>query len=223
VLDIQQRPDMASFGCLIVSFGIVPIFLLGSLGAWLGGIWNEEAVVYGRWIGWLAGLGVLTWALASFVPYERRRRMRGRKDAADQLVQEIIVSHPRVFEIYLISDNEPILVFDIGDGRFLFLQGQWLREPDKYGAPPQDGDADERYVNGLPEPFSFPSVEFKLTRLPHSGRVLRIAVGGGYLAPGKTVDALQREYEFGDSEIFDGDIEDIAGVLAREHAKRVDT
>jgi hypothetical protein len=126
-------------------------------------------------------------------------------------------------EISLISDNEPILAFDIGGGKILFLQGQWLREPSTYGAPRQDGDPEEQFLNGLSKPFSFPSTAFTATRLPHSGRVLKITARGDYLAPEKKIEALRREYEFGDSELLDGALEDIAGVLAREHAKRRDT
>ena len=143
-----------------------------------------------------------------------------RSHFAEQVVQEIAVSHPRVVEIHLINDNEPILAFDIGDQKILFLQGQWLRASETYGAPHQADDPEDNIVNGLPKPFSFPSRAFTVLRLPHSGRVLNIRVQGDYLAPEKTVEALRREYEFGDSELLDGSVDDIAGVLAREHAKR---
>jgi hypothetical protein len=223
VLQGQKRPDVASFGCLALFFGIIPIFLLGKLGAWIGSFASGQSVIYGRWIGWLVGIGVFGWALVTFNPYARRQQLRGRKDADVQLVQEIAVSQARVVEILLISDNEPILAFDIGDGKMLFLQGQWLRDSSTYGAPQQDDDPEELFLNGLPKPFSFPSTAFTVTRLPHSGRVLSITVRGDYLAPEKKVEALRREYEFGDSELFDGAPEDIAGVLSREHAKRNDT
>jgi len=221
-LEGEKRLDVASFGCLTIFLGIVPVFLLGKLGAWIGSFVSEQAVIYGCWMGWAVGLGIFAWALVTFIPYERRQRRRGSKDAADQVVQEITVSQPRVLEIGLISDNEPILAFDIGGQKILFLQGQWLREPYTYGAPRQDTDPEEQFLNGLPKPFSFPSTAFTVTRLPHSGRVLSIRVQGDYLAPEKTVDALRREYEFGDSELFDGALDDIAGALARAHAKRFD-
>jgi hypothetical protein len=223
VLQEQKRPDVASFGCLTIFFGIIPIFFLGKLGAWIGGFASGQWVVHGRWIGWLVGIVTFGWALATFIPYARRQRMRGCFDADKQIVQEIAVSQPRVVEIFLISDNEPILTFDIGDGKILFLQGQWLRDPSTYGAPQQNDDPEEQFLNGLPKPFSFPSTAFTVTRLPHSGRVLRIMVHGDYLVPEKKVEALRREYEFGDSELLVGALEDIAGVLAREHAKRFDT
>ncbi len=223
VLQAQKRPDVASFGCLTIIFGIVPFFLLGKLGAWIGGFASDQSVVYGRWIGWAVGVGILVLALAAFIPYARRQQLRGRKDVDEQLVQEIAVSQSRVVEIFLISDNEPILAFEIGEGKILFLQGQWLRDSSTYGAPRQNDDPEEQFLNGLPKPFSFPSTAFTVARLPHSGRVLSIAVRGDYLAPEKKVEALRREYEFGDSELFNGSLEDIAGVLLREHAKRNDT
>lgn len=77
----------------------------------------------------------------------------------------------------------------------------------------------EQFLNGLPTPYSFPSSAFTVTRLPHSGRVLSVRVQGAYLPPEKEVETLRQEYEFGDSELFDGSLDDIAGVLARAHAK----
>jgi len=221
VLVAKDRPDIASLGCLLVFFGIVPGFLLSKLGSWAGSLFSPQAANYGRWISWVFGLGLFITTLAIFIPYERRRRMRTRQDTAEQMVQEIAVSEPRVFEIGLISDNEPILAFDIGDKKILFLQGQWLREPQTYGAPPQTDDPEEQFLNGLPRPYSFPSSAFTVTRLPHSGRVLRIRVQGDYLAPERTVEALRREYNFNDSELFSGALEDIAAVLAENHARRV--
>lgn len=220
VVEGQKRPDVASFGCLALFFGVLPVLLLGKLGAWSGAFVSQRASASGRWIGWSLGIGVCVWAIIKFLPYERRQRLRGREDAIEQVVQEISVSDPRVIEIGLINDNEPILAFDIGDGKILFLQGQWLREDSIYGAPRQQGDPEEQFLNGLPEPFSFPSTAFTVTRLPHSGRVTSIRVQGDYLPPERTVEALKREYEFGDSELFDGAFDDIAGVLARAHAQR---
>jgi hypothetical protein len=121
----------------------------------------------------------------------------------------------------LINDNAPILALDIGHGRVLLLQGQWLvNDASLYGAPPLHGDPYDDYFNGLPPPHSFPSDSFSLTRLPHSGRVLKIRVEGNYRRPERTVEGLRPEYEFGDSELFDGDLDRIADVLAREHTRR---
>jgi hypothetical protein len=136
------------------------------------------------------------------------------------MVEVITVSEPRVIEIGAISDNEPILAFDIGDRSILYLQGQWLRDEATYGSPARPGDPLEEFFNGLPAPYSFPSRAFVVTRLPNSGRVLGIRVNGQYVAPEKSVEALRPEYELGDSEIFDGSVDDLAEILAKKHAQR---
>jgi hypothetical protein len=220
LIRLRAKPDFASYGCLIVFLGILPAFLLGALGRWLGGLISADAAGYGQWLGCLAAAIILAVALVSFVPYERRRRQRAVRDQEVQLVEEIRVVEPRVVEVGLISDNEPILAFDIGDGKILYLQGQWLRDERTYGAPAVEGDPDEEFINGLPAPYSFPSSEFTVSRLPHSGEVLGIRIAGKYVAPQAVVEVLKPEYEFGDSELFDGALEDIAGVLAREHERQ---
>ena len=193
---------------------------LGVLGGWLGGFISPEASTYGNWIGWSAAASLFVYALVTFIPYERRQRQRASQDHETQIVQDVHVTEPRVIEIGLINDNEPILAFEIGENRILYLQGQWLRDDATYGAEPLEGDPYEEFLNGLPAPYSFPSIEFTVTRFPNSGDVVGIRVAGGYLAPEIEVEALKSEYEFGDAELLDGSIDDIAGVLAREHERR---
>jgi hypothetical protein len=50
--------------------------------------------------------------------------------------------------------------------------------------------------------------------------VLGIRIAGKYVAPQAVVEALKFEYEFADSELLQGSLDDIAGVLAREHERR---
>jgi hypothetical protein len=189
----------------------------------LGSFLSPNAAVVGRWVGVGLAATVLLYALISFIPFDRRLRGRATKDLESQLVEEIHVSEARVVEIGLISDNEPILAFDIGDSKLLLLQGQWLRDEDTYGAERLIGDPFEEFLNGLPAPYSFPSSEFTVIRLPHSGLVLGIRVRGAYLPPSETVEALKPEYEFGDSEVFIGQLEEVASVLASEHKRRFTT
>jgi hypothetical protein len=193
---------------------------LGKLGGWIGGLISPDAAVYGQWLGWLGAAVMCVVVLVSFIPFERRRRQRAVRDQEAQMLQEIHVLDARAVEIGLISDNEPILAIDIGENKFLFLQGQWLRDPATYEAPGPEGDPDDQFINGLPAPHSFPSSEFTVSRFPNSGEVLGIRVRGSYVAPQTVVEALKPEYEFGDSELLDGSLEDIAGVLAREHECR---
>jgi hypothetical protein len=214
----QARFDFVSYGCLTLFFGVVPAVGLGWLGAWIGSFISPDARAFGRYIGWALSVVLLLYALVSFTPFSRRQRKTASKDAEALIVEQIAVSTNTVFEIGLINDNEPILVFDIGSGGLLFLQGQWLREPATYGTEPLSEDPPEEIVNNLPSPYSFPSTEFVIERFPHSGLVLSIQVSGEYLAPQKTVEALKYKYEFHDSEIFTGEIENVAQVLAQAHA-----
>ena len=216
----RARLDVASYGCVTVYVGVAPVIMLCLLGGWLGGFISEEAVTYGRWIGSAAGVGVFGCMLVSYSRFDRRKRRLAAEDVDAGGVEEIEVVEPRVVEIFLLNDNEPILAFEIGEGRLLYVQGPWLRDPVTYGTELPDDDEYAQFVNGLPEPYAFPATRFTVTRFPESGMVLGIRVEGGYLRPEKTVDILKREYEFGESALFDGSLDDLAGVLAREHARR---
>lgn len=219
----HTRQGIASYGCLAAFFAAAGV-VLAWLGAWLGSFISPNAATAGRCIGAGLSLGLFFYALFSLIPLERRSRRRAAKDWESQIVEELSVSQPRVVEIGLINDNEPILAFEIGEGKLLVLQGQWLRDETTYGAKAPEEDAPfDQYLNGLPPPHSFPSTEFTVVRLSHSGRVLGIRVRGEYLRPSETVEALKRGYDFRDSEILSGRLEDIAGVLAAEHARRSPT
>lgn len=216
----RVMPDLASYGCMSLIFGVVPAFLLGKLGGWVGGFISQDASTYGQWIGGVVSAVLLVSVLLSFQRYERRARRWAALDDQAKIIQEIHVVEPRVIEIGLINDNEPILAFDVGDNKILFLQGQWLRDSGIYGTDRPEGDPLDEFINGLPEPNSFPSSEFTISRLPNSGEVLAIRVAGKYVAPHAVVDVLKFEYEFRDSELFDGSLDDMGGVLAREHERR---
>lgn len=220
VIERQAEPDAASYGCLAVLFGVAPVVMLAAAGGWIARRSGPGGVLLGASLGALAGAAIFLYVLLTFRTYERRHRRRAAGDLRERLVQELAVRHPRAVEIGLVNDNAPVLAFDIGHGKLLFLQGQWLLDPSRYGAPPLEGDPHEPSLNGLPPPHCFPADAFTLTRLPHSGRVLRINVEGTYLPPDRTVEALRPDYDFADSELFDGDLDHIAQVLAREHAAR---
>lgn len=218
-IDRGAKPDLASSGCLILFFGVLPYFLFGRFGAWLGRHVSPREAERGLLIGRLAAVLLFVAMLGTFLSQERRRRKRAHKDLAEATIQEIAVTDARVIEIGAINDIEPIFVFDIGGGKLLYLQGQWLREESIYGAPRVDGDPDGRFLNGLDAPYSFPSTSFTVVRLPNTGRVLSIRPSGTYLPPiGNPVEALRKEYDFGQSSVFDGDLESISEVLAREYA-----
>lgn len=117
------------------------------------------------------------------------------------------------------NDEGPILFFDIGDGKVLLLWGQWLFDPGTYGAK-KHGVASEAaaHINGLDEPYAFPSKSFTLHRTPGLGRVLKIDVTGDRLEPLRSlpcgaVPVLgQRE-----SELIDRTLDDLQAAAAMAH------
>jgi hypothetical protein len=217
----QSRPDWASYGAIVLFFALLPAYVLGKLGAWLGSLILPAGAMWGQWAGWLATALLFGYVLTSFARFERRRRQLAVKDLEAQAIQDIHVTDARVVQISLIHDDAPILALDIGDNKILFLQGQWLDDCATYGVEDTRKEPHEEFLNGLPAPHSFPSTEFTISRFPHSGEVTAIRVAGSYLPPGEPVDALKREYDFAESEILDGCLEDIAGVLEREHVQRL--
>jgi hypothetical protein len=214
----SSGPDYASYGCFTVLF-IMGGIGLGLVGGWIGGLVSPEAKTYGTIVGWSIAVAWWMWMVVAFVPFERRLRQRAKLDCDAHVVQVIQVRDPRVVEIGLINDNEPILAFDIGDNKILFLQGQWLLDPQTYGASSPEEDASEEFVNGLPAPHSFPSSRFSISRFPHSGDVIEIQVEGEYRRPEQVVEALQPEFEFGCSELFEGSLDQIAQLLVEEHRR----
>jgi len=200
-------------------FGVGWPWMLYSAGRWIGGRWGADWAATGSKIGLALGLAVFSAVAVSYYRFERKKRSRGKKDFAERIVQEISVQDPKVIEIGLISDNEPILCFEIGGGTLLYLQGQWLRDSDTYGVAPPEGDPDDDTINGLSGTAAFPSSNFLVTRLPHSGRVLGIRTFGRYVPPDGPVEALKSEYIFGDSELFHGELSEIGQVLENAHQR----
>jgi hypothetical protein len=221
---LETRTKSDAVGCFflaILAVGI-PGYGLSLLGSMLGGLHSPQAADWGRWAGVLVWIVMFLPLLVGYRRAEAAQRRRAVRDADEGVVEEIHVSTNRVVEIALVSNNAPILAFDLGGQKILYLQGQWLYDEQRYGGSPSEEDPSEKVFNGLPPPNSFPSREFTITRFPHSGEVAGIRVSGPYLPPAAVVDALKPEYSFADSELFDGDLDDIADVLAREHARRRD-
>src|SRR5262245_8470494 len=85
----RALPDFGSYGCITILFGVVPVYLFGEFGAWLGGFFSPEAVTYGQWIGWSLAAILFVAVIASFIPYERLQRRRATRDRDAQIVQDI--------------------------------------------------------------------------------------------------------------------------------------
>ncbi len=215
----RAKPDFASVGCLVI-FVAGPAWLLGKLGHWLGGMITPEAAKYAQWIGWAITFAVYTPFVVSIFRYGRRQRKLAQSDHEDQLVQEIHVTNARLVEVAMVGNIGPNLAIELNSESVLYLQGQWLSDNSVYNAPiPENDDGDEKF-NGLPSPHAFPSTEFTLIRLPNSGEVLQIQVSGEYVHQEPAVKALQQHHRFQPSEIFSGQVADIAQIMEREHASR---
>lgn len=217
VIEALLKPDYASFGCLIILSGGLA-WTFGLIGYWVGSFSSPMVASYARWAGWITGVALGLPILFALIPFDRKLRKLAERDHVAQLVQDIHVVDPRVIEVAAIGNRSPNLAIDIGAGKILYLQGQWLYKEELYGAvsPAEDegDDGDDRF-NGLRPPFSFPATEFVISRLPVSGEVLRIQVLGDYIQPGPPRDVLKPGYDFRPSELFSGSLDDIAGVLER--------
>ncbi len=121
------------------------------------------------------------------------------------------------------SSVDPALAIDIGHGKVLVLAGQWLSDPEIYGARDEDrppGDDGLQYLNGLPPPRTFPSVAFTLTRDPRGDKVLSIQVEGPALAlaPPLEVELLPRRPGLADAWLLEGRLEDLPRLLEESPA-----
>ena len=208
--------NVASYGCLTLS-AAGTAWLFGGLGNWVGAFVSAEVAQCGQWIGWSVAAAIYISLMFSFISYERRLLRLARMDRSNQLVQDIHVKDPRVVEVAMVWNTGPNLAMDIGEQVVLFLQGQWLCAPDIYDAPVPPDDLGDEVFNSLPAPHSFPCSEFTMSRLPNSGEVIRIHVAGDYLQPEPAIDALKSKHQFRPSELFEGSIDDLAGVLDRAH------
>jgi hypothetical protein len=206
------------FGIALLCVPVAIVLLFG----FIGSFFSPEAESRGRWIGGIVTLPFAV-ALAMFLwlTLKTMRTVQGMaaQDLHDGLAEEFQVSDARLIEIEALNENEPIFAFDIGPGKLLVLQGPWLRDPFTFCETPISADPDEVCVNDLSPPLSFPNSEFTIVRFPHLG-VFRIYVSGEYRHPAAVVGAMKREYEFGNLEILDGNLDDIAGSMEREHARR---
>lgn len=227
-IESTSAEGIISCGCGIILLVIIPSLAIGIFATVLRSIFYDDAIEMGLVSAGIFVSLLLTVFLFCYIPYEQRQRRIASEDIKARTIQDIHISAPRVIQIGLINDNEPILAFGIGNNKILFLQGQWLCNEGTYGVEPlskeqSEDDALDEFLNGLPEPHSFPSTEFTVSRFPNSKKVIGIRVAGSYIAPEAEAEALEPEYEFGDSELFEGSLDNIADALAHEHRRRKKT
>ena len=219
VIETLLKPDYASFFVLLIlSCGAAWIF--GKLGWWFGSFISADVAAYARIGGWGIGFALGIPVLGSLIPHARKQNKLARLDIEAQLVQDIHVKDPIITEVAMLGNNGPILAMDIGDEKILFLQGQWLYDCEIYDAEIPNDEVGDQFFNGFPNPHSFPSSEFRISRFPNTGEVLKILVSGDYLIPGDPVDALKPDHLFQPSELFNGSLDNLGVVMDREHAIR---
>ncbi|MCJ8329976.1 MAG: hypothetical protein HRT89_13445 [Lentisphaeria bacterium] len=195
------------------------MWILAKIGGAFGNGIDVRYQSTGEWIGRVFALWFLIYFSIDFYKHGKKRRKLAALDSDSMSVQEIRVKDPEVVEIKLVNANSPIVCFDIGDDTLLYLQGQWLYAPQTYGLKehPSKGKQQDKFLNYLPEPYCFPRTEFVLVRTINTGEVLSLSLAGQYLLPEKKVDVLKPEYDFGQSRIFKGPIDELERILQDAH------
>lgn len=194
VLHLTQR-DLGSWIYILLFFALLPLFLLGYF---LG------------WVGYLLAIAFFSYIAIGFYNDETKSMQEAQKDLENLIIEEITIETQRVYEIVPIDNNDPILVFDIGNNKVLYIQGQWIRDYETYNLTedPSLGDEGDDYLNALAPPYAFPTDKFKITRSSYLGEVFSIELLGEYMKPIADLNVLKNENEFKMSEILVGDIMD---------------
>lgn len=218
---LLERNARFQSGTLIfaIILGIGAAWAFGNMGHWLGSWIDDRAAAMMQYLGWGLGGCMLVSGLIYCINGERERLRLARQDASAKRIQDIHVRNARVIEIVPHNDHAPLLCFDIGDGMLLYLRGQWIVRPDPYGVDPPEEEYDDIF-NGLPDPNSFPSTEFTVARLPHTGDVLSIRIRGNYLPPQKSDFVLNEAHQLRDSEILPGSLADLTSAFERQHRRK---
>jgi peptidoglycan/LPS O-acetylase OafA/YrhL len=84
--------------------------MLAFAGRWVEGFFGDATATVGLVIGIVVGLAVFGYAAVTYYLFERNRRRRGHGDVEEMTVQEIRVTNPRVVELAMATNIEPILV-----------------------------------------------------------------------------------------------------------------
>jgi hypothetical protein len=115
------------------------------------------------------------------------------RDISKGLVEVIQVRDPVYVEQAEYEDEGPILFFDIGNNKILFLSGQWLYDQ----SPP------------------FPSTQFTIHRSAVLGRVFKIDASGERLQPQRTLPCSSVPVSnLRESELLDGSLNDLPAAVA---------
>lgn len=222
VMKDETKQGVANWGCLgAFCIGLGYALWLG--GGWIAGLISAGSIRTGNFVGALVGVAVFAWFAISFGRFFLRadERAKSAKDAG--VVEEIRVRNASRAVQWegLHSSMDPAICIDIGGGRLLLLLGQWMYYRERVfrvpaGAVPEQSDeADEKYVNGMPPPWSFPSTAFTIRRVPKTGTVLSVRVEGAYLEPTPSDFESLRLDDMPRSSVLEGTLRDLASAVHR--------
>lgn len=179
--------------------GVVGAFLTFSLVLMLG----PEAAAWIKWIVPLTAIALTVVVVRARSIKQRQIRQQVDDDIANH---EIAIVRGRNVDWYysLAARNKssfvlkrefPVLVGDLGDGDRLILTGESMFAPEIYGYEPSalDFQATNRAINGLPQPFEFPTRDFVVEYWPCSGFLNSIVPAGEPVDPVSIyIDSLHR-------------------------------
>ena len=216
----SRQSLFVNVGCAVI-FGVAAIVVLWWCLGWLGALIGPKWARLGHIVGACAGIFALLVAVSGVGKIAQRDRVRLKADLDKGEVEILDVRTSRVCTLEAEhSSIDPAVCFDLGGNLLLLLVGQWMWDSKTYVGPkgekppPSGGDEGDDYVNAFPPPWSFPSAEFTLRRLPESGEVLSIVPKGDYVKPEKSkVTLAPTEAGFRESQILRGSLDDLRRVI----------
>jgi hypothetical protein len=210
----RQGPATVRF---LVAFTLFLALLFSGCGALVGAF---KGLVLQRAAIGLAG-GLLLGGLGTLVFWraERRAARQTRVALAPAMMEDVEVQceAATALDPVLGDADDPALCVDLGEGSLLLLRGQWLMDGAIFGPGEALAMGEEQAdtFNALPEPYSFPRTEFRLTREPETGAVLAIALAGSYFEPLPARPGLRASFPLRDSDVIAGSLASLEEDLAR--------
>lgn len=189
------------------------VWLLEKLGLPLGQAGRMWFLAIGGILGGLFGLAG-TWCLFRSMLRARQEAKLGLERAK---VEVLTIQNPQVVQQEEYNDEGPIYYMDIGQGKLLFVCGQWMFDQSTYRALSEFGKEDNDDENWPP----FPCAEFVLYRVSESGKVLQIEIKGAKLSPVRTIKRKEVPLtHIAESMIIDGSLDDLKRAMAGAKRRR---
>jgi hypothetical protein len=172
----------------------------------------------------LLGPSVIVTACVCWRTFSRRATSEREieHDLRDGQAEELHVTASEVVELEEFEDEGPGFFFDVGDGRLLFMQGQYLDDYVSVDESSRDPPAEQAIADGSVSTARtprFPCREFEMVRAPLCGEVLALRCLGDYLSPSRRMSVAQFEGGLPDWIVFEGrlaTLEDDVGRVPRE-------